>query len=137
MLKALAFGLGVGAGVQAWRNWPANSLVTADSLAVVFCVGLVAAYFAGRARSRGHVSASATATAAAVSTSAAQATNSLNVFIAPGMGAGSTPTVVSVPTEDAPWMTAPDTTPQLTVDQLEGMDLEDLADALPDDFERA
>jgi hypothetical protein len=124
MLKALSFGLGVGAAVQAWRAWPAQSLVTADSLALVFCVGLVASYFAGKLAGRGR-SVSATATATAVST--AQANQSVQVaFIVPGQGPGAVPGGVQVPTEAAQWFDSTSTRPQLTADDLDGMDLGDL-----------
>lgn len=125
MLKALAFGLGVGAGVQAWRNWPSTSLVTADAMAVVFVVGLLSAYFAGRFRGRGNVSATATATAVAE----AVATNTVNLaVVVPGGGAGAAASPFSVPSDAAPWIASTTTTPQLTGDQLEGMDLDELLD---------
>lgn len=133
MLKALTFGFGVGAAVQAWRNWPATALVTADSLALVFCAGLVAAYFAGRRTSRGTSSASATATAVAASDATATASNQVNVaFFVPGAGAGSQTGGVSVPSDAAPWIASSTTTPQLTADHLEGMDLAEVLDSHPD-----
>src|SRR5690349_16630038 len=100
MLQGLMFGLGVGAGIQAWRNWPPQANVSADTLAVVFCGGLVVAYFAGRFASRGRASAVATATATATADSVAS--SNVNVaFFVPGHGAGSATGGVAVPTDAA------------------------------------
>ena len=136
MLKALSFGLGLGAGVQAWRNWPATALVSGDALAVVFCVGLVAAYFAGRWSSR-HRGASATAVAVSSSESSAAAVSSasqhVNVaFVLPGAGAGQHAGGVAIPSESAPWIGSSSTAPALTSDHLEGFDLADILDSHPD-----
>lgn len=132
MFKALAFGLGVGAAIQAWRNWPATALVTADSLAFVFCLGLVAAYLGGRWSSRGSGGATAVAVASAEAASTSVASNNVNVaFVMPGHGAGSASSGVTVPTDSAPWI-ASSTRPQLTSNDLEGFDPDELRDLLPD-----
>lgn len=125
MLTGLAFGLGVGAAIQAWRNWPATANVTADSLALVFCLGMIAAYFAGRARGRG--TSSATASATAVAGSSSVASNSVNVaVVVPGAGAGSH-AAHAFPTDTAPWLTGT-TRLELDSDSLEGMDLSEFVE---------
>lgn len=126
MLRALAFGFAVGAAVQAWRAWPPGSMVTADSLAVVFCAGLVAAYFAGKRAARG-LGPVAVATASASAES--HATNSVQLaVIVPGHGPNTVPNGVQVPTEAAQWFASTSTVPELTADALDGMDLAELLD---------
>lgn len=125
MLKAIAFGLATGAGIQAWRAWPAQHPVTGDSLAVVFIVGVICAYLGGRWHGR-HGGAVAVAHAEAHAT--ASAVNSVNVAVVmPGGGAGAVPGGFRVPTAGAvPWLDSTSTTPQLTADVLEGLDLSDV-----------
>lgn len=100
MLNALAFGLGFGAAVQAWRSWPPQAPVTADSLALVFCLGLVAAWLGGRSRRGAAAVAVATADATAVATNTVQV-----AFFAPGSREDmTTGSGLRVPSEAAPWM---------------------------------
>lgn len=119
MLGLLALGLGIGAGVQAWRGWPPTSPATPESLWLVFAVGLVAAYYAGRRRRGG--------TAVATAVASASASNSVQVaVIVPGQGASTSHLGASVPTASAPWLESTSTVPELTADSLEGMDLSDV-----------
>lgn len=129
MVKALAFGLGVGAGIQAWRAFPPSLPVTADAAAVVFIVGLVCAYIGGRSR-RGS-GATATATATAIAESTATATQSINLVFPAGHGAGSV-TGVRLPSEAAPWMVGAEDHRQLDVSELEGMDLTEFLEEQPE-----
>lgn len=125
MLKAIAFGLAAGAGLQAWRAYPPSSPLTGDSLAVVFAVGVLCAYLGGRWHGRGRTSAVAVAQAEAT----AVASNHVNVaVVVPGAGAGASVSPYAVPTESAPWVTTPISIPELTADQLEGMDLSELVE---------
>lgn len=119
MLKALMFGLGAGAAVQAWRAWPATSVVQGDSLALVFVLGLVVAFFAGKSRRPS----GAVAVASAEATATAVNSNTVQLLIAPGHGAS--PAGVRVPTETAPWIEGP-RSPELDVSSLEGMDLSEV-----------
>lgn len=128
MLRALAFGLAVGAGVQAWRQWPPDGPTAASSGIVVMVAGIVMAYLAGRWHGRGNGGASATATAIATA-NAASVGNTVQVYVAaPGGGVQPVTSVVgvaSVPSADAPWMTS-EAVAELDVSTLEGMDLAEL-----------
>ena len=84
MVQALWFGLGVGAAVQAWRQWPPDGPVTADGVAVVFVVGLVCAYLAGRTRRGASATATATATATADASASAQSLQVVQVVVPDG-----------------------------------------------------
>jgi hypothetical protein len=66
MLRLIAFALGVGASIQAFRNLPPDGLVTYDSAAVVFVVGMLCAFAGGFFMGRPWRSACATASATAV-----------------------------------------------------------------------
>lgn len=133
-LGLFAGGIGAGAAVQAWRDFPPDGTVSRDMAMVVSVAGIAAAYYAGRWRSRGGSAvAVASAQATAVSESTSTAVNTVNVAVlvpqaAPARG-------VRFPGDAAPWMG-----PQIVagdVDQLEGMDPAEVADALgielPDD----
>lgn len=131
MLYVIVLGLAGGAAVQAWRAWPAQSVVGPEPLAVVFCAGLVLAYYAGRRSMRGR--GNATATAIASSTADAVATNSTQINLAVFATADDSDRAayggVRVPTSAAPWMSSAPTAPRIELDQLEGQDLDDLLDA--------
>jgi hypothetical protein len=126
MLKAIAFGLAVGAGVQAWRAFPPSSPVTGDSVALVFVVGVVCAFLGGlwHGRGRHNVSAHAHAEAHAI------AANQVNLaVVVPGAGAGASVSPYAVPTDAAPWIASSSTVPALDGDQLEGFDLSEILEA--------
>lgn len=130
MWSAVAFGLAVGAGVQAWRNFPADGPLTAHAAMIAAVVGTVAAYLGGRAmRGRGHVSASASAYAAAraEAQSSSTATQQVNVAVVlPGQPSASS-SVGAAHLDALPWVGAARPL-QGEVDQLlEGYDLSELA----------
>lgn len=123
----IAFGLAVGAGIQAWRQWPADGPTTTSSGVLIMIAGMIAAYLAGRWRGRGTNSATAHATATAVA-SAASVGNTVNLFVAtPGGGVTPASTLAGVPSDSAPWLTGT-AVPALDVALLEGMDDTDLED---------
>lgn len=133
MLKAIAFGLAVGAAVQGFRNFPSDGPATPDAVGVLFVFGLLFAYLAGRAR-RGTGVAVAVASASAEAVAQAHAQQSVQVaIVVPGGGAHSAG--VRVPDESAApaWMGS--TRPMVELDQLDGMDAGELIDSL--DAERA
>ncbi|MCW2787151.1 MAG: hypothetical protein JWP74_3668 [Marmoricola sp.] len=129
MLKAIAFGLGCGAGVEAWKNFPPDGPVTTRPLALVFIVGLLCAYLGGRWHGRGHVSASATAVAVANASATAQQAVNLVVMTgggaAPGRG-------VQVPSEAVSWFEGERV--QVTEADLDGMDLSELLSESPEEI---
>lgn len=127
MFYALAFGIGAGIALQAWRNFPADGPVSPNMAAVVAVVLGVAGYLAGRLR-RGR-GGTATATATAVSSSESTATagvvNHVNVqLLQVGGAVAAAPAALSVPSGDLPWVVGE--RPQLTADQLDGIELEAL-----------
>lgn len=130
MFKAIAFGLSVGAGVQAWRNWPPDGPVTPNAGIVVLLAAVVAAYLAGRWAGRGHGGASAVASARAEASAAAVAApvQVVNVVLERDFrdtaARYETAGGVSVPSDSAPWLVGART----AVDEslLEGADLRDL-----------
>jgi len=130
MLRAIAFGLAVGAGVQAWRNFPPDGPVTASSGILVSILGVLFAFLGGLWASRGRSSATATAVASAEATATANAAQTVNVAVfTTGQGAGaasSAPVGVRLPADDAAWFG--EQRPQLEAGQLDGMDLRDLYD---------
>lgn len=135
MLKFFAFGAGTGAGIQAWRNFPADGPVTAAPLAVVFALGIVGAFLGGLwlHRGRGHsASAFASAHASAEASSVSSANQSIQLaVILPGSGAGAT-AAGRIPSEAAPWLTGADRL-QVTADDLDGIDLSELVpDSTPE-----
>lgn len=123
MLKAIAFGLAVGAGVQGFRNWPADGPVTTDTAVWLFIGGLCAAYLGGRAR-RGPT---ATANASAHAEATAVASNTVNVFTVAAAGPSTVPGGVLIPSEHAPWMG--EARPALTLDQVDGMEVSEILDS--------
>lgn len=124
MLKFLSLGLGVGAAIQAFRNFPPDGPLTPDMAYLLFGIGLLSAYYGGKWRGRGRYNlATATASAAARSDAAATASNQVNVaVIVPGQGAGSRG--VTVPSESAQWFDGQRA--QITSDELDGMTASDL-----------
>lgn len=126
MLRAIAFGAACGAGIQAWRAWPADGPVSAAPAAVLFAVAVVCAYLGGRWRSRGRVSATAVAHAVASSSADAVASNTVNVAVVlPGAGtAGAGSGLYEL--EQAPWFGGQRAA--ITSDDLDGMSLEDVMD---------
>jgi hypothetical protein len=134
VLRAIAFGLAVGAAIQAFRQWPADGPVTVDAAVAVFLVGLLAAYFGGRARRGSAATATATAVSISEANANAQAHQSVQVAVVLP-GAGASPHGIAVPGEGehAPlWWSTP--RGHLEVDQLDGMDAADLSSAF--DLER-
>lgn len=121
MLQVIALALGVGAGIQAFRQWPPDGPVSTDVAVTLFVIGLAIAYLGGRWHGRGGARANATATATAVAKSEATG-NVVNVAVfTPG---GATASGLSVPTESTPWLGGP--RPTVEVDDLDGMDVAEL-----------
>lgn len=117
MLRALAFGFGVGAAVQGFRQWPADGPVTMSSAVVVFLLGLVVAYFGG-ARRRGG-GASAVAVAAAAAEANASAVQSVTLVVQqPGNAAVGG---IRVPDETVAWFGGERAA--ITADDLDGLDI--------------
>lgn len=128
MLKAIAFGVGVGLGIQALRVWPAGGPVTQQAVAVVCAVALVLAYLGGRWHGRGN---SAVAVASASAHAAALSQSSVNIaFVSPGAGAA--PVGVSVPSAEAglEWFGTP--RHLSSVDEVDGMELSELVEHVAD-----
>jgi hypothetical protein len=124
VLKVIGFGLAAGAGVQAFRSFPAQSPATVDGVAVAFVVAVVCAYLGGRWHGRGRGGAVAVAHAEAHATAAAQGGN-VNLVVVTGEGAR--PVGVRVPDETtAPWLAGVQDRRQLEADDLDGMDLSEL-----------
>lgn len=123
MLQALAFGLGVGAAIQAWRNFPPDTTVNADTLAWLFVIGLAVAWLSGRWSSHGKASAWASAHAEASATSASTSAVHVQLLnVVPGQGAR--PDSLRVPSETVAWLDGD--RPAITQDDLEGCDLSEL-----------
>ncbi|MGY2704855.1 hypothetical protein [Nocardioides sp. HB32] len=126
-MKLIAFGLCVGAGVQAWRNFPADGPVTIGPAVLVMCLAVLAAYLVGRGvRGVGSsATAVAVASASAESTSVAGASSTVNLAVViPGQGAASAPMGVQIPSESAPWLGGSKPVPELA--DLDGYDLSEL-----------
>lgn len=127
-MKFLAFGLGVGAAIQAWRNFPADGPVSADMAIMVAIAGILLAYFGGKSR---RPSAVAIAQAAAHAEATASANNSVNVAIVmPGQGAGQSQGVVVPDFETVSWSAGEKH--QVTADDLDGLDFEDAGFEMPE-----
>lgn len=113
----LAFGIGVGAGIQAWRNWPADGPTSTSMGFVVTVAAVLLAYFGGRRRRPAAV-AVASAHAEAVSTSQVN----LAVVVP---GAGHSRIGATAPEPGAvSWMGHERA--QVTANDLDGLDLEEL-----------
>lgn len=127
MLNGIAFGLAVGAGIQAWRAWPAGQTVTADGMFLVFVIGLLCAYLGGRWHGTGR-GAFAMATATATATAQANNVNTVQLAVLVPGASGARPEGMGVPSESAPWMVGATERHQLDVDDIDGMDLAELFD---------
>lgn len=129
MFKAIAFGLAAGAGFQAWRVYPTDRTPTASAMLLVFLVGLVAAYCAGRGvRSRfgAHASATATAIAESSSEAKAQAGVQVNIWQPDPTKQASVVAGHTVPDPDrVDWLARRQLISQ---DDVEGMDLSELVE---------
>lgn len=128
MVAAIAFGLAVGAGVEAWRALPADGPVSADSAAVVLVLGVLLAYLGGRWGGRGRGGAVAVATARAEAS--AVASQQVNVaVVVPGAGAGAQTAGggVLLPSGSLPWL---DETRASAGELLDGADVRDIAEVL-------
>lgn len=124
-MRAVAFGLAVGAGIQAWRQWPADGPVTATAVFVVFVVGLVCAFLGGLWGGRGRA-ASATAVAVASADATAVASGgaaTVNLYVASPAAEPVRPVGVQVPSESVAWLEGP--RPSIEADDLDGFDLLD------------
>jgi hypothetical protein len=132
-LKILVFGIGFGIAFQAWRNYPADGPVSANMVGLVTILGMLGAYFAGRigrssySSASAYASAHAEANAEASSSSTAQQTVQV-AFIVPGQGAATAGGVNVPDPASVSWAAAPRAA--LDVDQLDGMDVRDLASEL-------
>ena len=132
MFKFLALGLGVGAGVQAWRQFPPDGPVTPHAVALVFCVGLLSAFLGGLWFSRGKRGAYASASASAVSIAEAVASNTNTVNLAvvvPGRGAAAG---VALPADRLPWMVDAAPVAEISADDLDGLDFSELMTPEPE-----
>jgi hypothetical protein len=123
-VKVLVFGLGAGAGFQAWRNYPPEGPGTPAGLWCVLVAGMVLAFLAGKSRRRG--SAVATASAHAEASAAATAQQAVQVFIGSEGGHGPRPVGYAMPMSSAPWLATSSERPALDLDQLDGMELSDV-----------
>lgn len=124
MIKAVCFGIGAGAGIQLWRQWPPDGPGSARAVIVGSILVAVLAYVAGRLRRGGNATATAVAVANATSHATAQQTVQIAV-VTPGNGAR--PYAMRVPTEQAPWLGGLHraTTP----DELDGQDVGELMES--------
>lgn len=124
MTRVLALGLGVGAGIQGFRQWPPDGPVTMNAAIALFLVGLLAAYFGGRRGRQG-------SSAVAIATASAEASgNVVNVqLFQPGAHAAEPRSVFTtrVPEPDSvPWLTTPSHAAIEHEMFLDGVDLEDI-----------
>lgn len=124
MRIGIAFGLAVGAGVQAFRAWPPLHPVTTDAAVLVLIIAILCAYLGGRWHGSGRPMAVAMASAEATAVASAQQSVQVAVVM-PGGGAGGTVGGVRVPADDVAWF-ASEQRHALTESDLEGVDLSDL-----------
>lgn len=121
MFSALAFGLAVGASIQAWRSFPADGPLSPDAAIVLFVAGLALAYVGGRfKRSR---SSSSVAVATATASSEVHTEQRVQVVVMPA-GHGAAPAGLAVPADSVAWLEGPRA--QITADDLDGADLSDM-----------
>ena len=124
MLKAIAFGICTGAGIQAWRHWPSDGPVTSSGAYFVLLLAVVSAYLGGRWHGRG-APAFASASAHARATATAQATQSVQVaVVVPGSGAAAMGS--RIPNESVEWFGG--SRFELQDDQFDGMDISELVE---------
>lgn len=126
MGRALIFGLAAGAGLQAWRHWPADGPLTANGVYLLFLVGLLTAYLSGRWHGRGRPAfVQAVAEARATAISGAQSNVNVAVVV-PGSGAGSQVGMVGgarVPDQSVSWLGS--SRVELTENDFDGMDVQE------------
>lgn len=128
-MKLIAFGLSVGAGVQAWRNFPGDGPETIGPAMLVMFVAVLCAFAGGYTMGRPSARASASAFAAARSESSSTAASASTVNFAvvmPGHGAGSVASGSLSPSVDAPWLGA--SRESLSIDDVDGMDMSEFMD---------
>lgn len=128
MFYVIVFGLSFGAGFQAWRTYPPQEPVTAQSLYVVMIAAVVCSYLAGRLTRRfSGARATATATATADASATSSATNQVQVnLLVPGAAAAQGG--IRTPSDSAPWFSGVPVRHELTESDLDGMDLADFAE---------
>lgn len=129
-MKLVAFGLCVGAGVQAWRNFPGDGPSMIGPAMLVMFVAVLCAFGAGYTMGRpsARAMASASAAARAESSSTAASSSSVNfAVVIPGHGAGASSSGSLQPSADAPWLGAP--RHSLSIDDVDGMDMSEVMDA--------
>lgn len=129
-VKGIAIALALGAGIQAFRQWPADGPASMSTAVVVFVLGLIAAYMAGKAR-RDIGGASAVAVAAANAEASGNVLN-VQVFSPPTRtDVALDPLRVRVPEVDqVSWLDRPNVASIEVADVLEledlGLDVRDL-----------
>lgn len=125
MLKAIAFGLAIGAGIQALRAWPTSEPATPSAMALVLIVGVLCAFFGGKWAGRGK---GAVAVASAHAEATAVAANQVNLLLNVGgpEGAGGR----HVRLDEAPWFRGVEARPDLDelAAAMDGIDLAELLD---------
>jgi hypothetical protein len=132
VIRVIVFGVAAGAGFQAWRHYPSEGPSSQEGLFVVLVGAVVLAFLVGLGirRARGPVAiaqAAAYAQASAVSSG-----NTVNLaVVVPGQGAA--PVGVAVPDESMPWFQGQRT--QLSLDQLEGLDVAELLEESSSDVD--
>lgn len=130
MLKLIVVGLVAGIALQAFRNFPPDGPVTPNAAVLIALLGMLAAYGVGRGRRRfGSVAvASASASSESTALAAARADQRLAVQLIVNNGeTGARPVGVQLPDEKtAPWLMGATDRPQLSADQVDGMDLAEL-----------
>lgn len=128
-MKVLAFGLCLGAGVQAWRNFPGDGPETIGPAMLVMFVAVLFAFAGGYTMGRPSARASAAAFAAARSESSSTAASAATVNVAvvvPGQGAGASGTGALFPSADASWLGVG--RESVSIDDVDGMDMSELMD---------
>lgn len=133
-MRGIAVALALGAGIQAFRQWPPSGPVSAWPAVVVMTVGIVLAYLAGKRGRQGAASATAVAMASAEASG-----NVLNVQVfSPNaaVAADPDPTRLRVPdVQTVEWLdhAQPAALEPLDVLDLEdvGLDLRDLQEGPP------
>jgi hypothetical protein len=131
MLKAIAFGICCGAGFQAWRDYPPGGPLTGDALAWVLVLAVLAAFGAGLWHSRGRGSVSVASATAVASASAESSSVGNTVNIAVLSSDPARPAGVAFPTEAVEWFGG-GARRQVTADELDGADLRDFIEEVPE-----
>lgn len=130
MLKLIVVGIAAGLALQAFRNFPPDGPVTPNAAVLMALVGMLAAYGVGRGRKRwGPVAvASASASSESSALAAARADQRLAVQLIVNNGeTGARPVGIQLPdAATAPWLVGASDRPQITADDLDGMDDRDI-----------